>query len=467
MVSDDLKLAFKTLAAKQARYNILFDYYDGDPPLQYVSERLREVFGKREARFSQNWPAVVIDSEADRIQLNGFSVADDDETTGALNDLFEDTELITDVDDVHLAMLVTGEAFVFVWKDGDTDAVEAYYNDPRLCHVFYDPEKPREKRMAAKWWVDASRRRRINLYYPDRIEYYVSSNYAENTGSATSLYTLRAPEINPYGVVPIFHFRREKRIIKSALINVIEPADAINKLTQDMMVAAEFGAFKQRWMITNATVAQLKNAPNEIWNLPAGTDGEQPTTVGEFSATELTNYLDAMDKLAYNIAIITRTPKHYFFSQGGDPSGEALIAMEAPLNKKAQKTIDRVMPVWRQVAAFMAQLSNIEVEPRAIKPLFKRPETVQPKTAAEIREIDTRTGIPLTTALKREGWTDQEIDDMREDKVEEEMQKATGEVGAFVNGIFNSPGANDNGNGTANPVTQPAQPPAGAVAGAA
>jgi SPP1 family phage portal protein len=456
-VTADLKLAYETLKAKKLRYDILFNYYDGNPPMQYVSDRLREVFGNREARFSQNWPAVVIDSEADRIQMNGFSVGEDDELTDTLTGLFEDTELISDVDDVTLATLVTGEAFVFVWQ-GENNEIEGYYNDPRLCHVFYDQERPREKRMAAKWWVDGNQKRRINLYYPDRIEYYISVNKAENTDNAVGMYALQPAAANPFNEIPIFHFRRERRTIKSALVNVIEPADAINKLTQDMMVAAEFGAFKQRYVITSATITQLKNAPNEIWSLPAADMDGQPTMAGEFSATELNNYLEAMDKLAYNIAIITRTPKHFFMGQGGDPSGEALIAMEAPLNKKAQKTIDRMTPVWRQVAVFMLKLKGVDVDPKTIKPLFERPETVQPKTAAEIREIDVRTGIPLSTSLKREGWTEKEVAEMEDDRKDEAEMKARSETRAFVGNIFSQNGANSNGNGT--------QPPSSAQPGA-
>ena len=41
--------------------------------------------------------------------------------------------------------------------------------------------------------------------------------------------------------------------------------NAINKLVTDLMVAAEYGAFMQRWIISNADTSSLKNAPNEIW----------------------------------------------------------------------------------------------------------------------------------------------------------------------------------------------------------
>jgi hypothetical protein len=208
-------------------------------------------------------------------------------------------------------------------------------------------------------------------------------------------------------------------------------------LFQDMMVAAEFGAFKQRYAITHADISALKNSPNIIWNIPAG-DGEgEATQVGEFTPTDLDNYLKAMDHIANDIARISKTPKHYMFSQGGDPSGEALIAMEAPLNKKVTGTIDRLKPVWAQVAAFLLQLDGTDgITPKDITPLFDEPATVQPRTAAEIREINVRTGIPLVNTLRREGWTEQEIQQLLDDKRMEAEMRSEAEINNFVNGTF-------------------------------
>lgn len=455
-VSDDLKLAYTTLAAKQAWIDLMFSYFDGFPPMKYVTDRLYDIFGHREARFSQNWAAVVVNAEAERIQLNGFTVGEDDALSETLNGLFEDTQLLEDADDVTIATLVAGEAFVFAWKD-EGGEVEAYTHDPRLCHMFYDPERPHVKRMAAKWWVDANGKRRINLYYPERIEYYISSNKAQNTGNANSMSAFQPPATNPYKQIPIFHFRREKRLIKSVLANVIELIDAINKLTQDMMVAGEFGAFRQRYAITNADIGPLKNAPNEIWNLPAGDGDGQGTSVGEFSPTDLINYLNAMDKLANIIAIIERIPKHYILSQGGDPSGEALIAMEAPLNKKTQKTIDRISPTWRDVAAFMLELNSTPAaNPKDITPLFDRPETVQPRTTAEIRQINVSAGIPLVTTLRNEGWTQEELDQLDADIAENEETKSRAETASFVRAAFTIPEVTSNGVTPAQPVAVPA-----------
>lgn len=413
----DLDRAFATLKAKTELYTKLWDYYDGDHPLVYAAERLREVFQFRESRFSENWAAVVVDSELERIHLETFAIGTDAAAADTLNDLFAETELSLDADDVHKAALVTGEAYVIAWKDDETDAVEAYYHDPRMTHVFYDPEHPRHKRFAAKWWIgEDDEKRYLNLYYPDRIEYYISAQKATSVSSGRGLKERQPSEDNPFGVVPVFHFRTDRRAVTSRLKNVIEPQDALNKLLADMMVSAEFGAFRQRWAIGNSDTSALKNAPNEIWRIPAADGVEQPVSVGEFNATDLTNYLNAIDRMSSAIGVITRTPKHFFFSQGGDPSGEALIAMEAPLNKKAQKAIDHFIPEWRRLGVFLLQLTGVEVRERDVEPLFDRPETVQPRTDAEIRQMDVSSGIPLVTVLRRQGWTEAELEQLEADR---------------------------------------------------
>ena len=236
------------------------------------------------------------------------------------------------------------------------------------------------------------------------MEYYSTAKPVDRVDSWKAFQPAEeATAPNPFGVIPVFHLRRERRAIKSELTDAIPLQDAINKLLNDMMVAAEFGAFRQRWVISTANVDALRNAPNEIWNLPAGTGGEQGTSVGEFSQTDLSVYLAAIDKLAMSMAIITRTPKYYMYAQGGDPSGEALITMEAPLVRKCQRYIERFTTPWRKIAAFLLQLDGVTVDPDDILPVFDSTETVQPRTEAEIREIGVRTGVPLITLLREEG----------------------------------------------------------------
>ena len=413
-MASDLERAYKALDAKSSSYQDYFDYYDGDQPVLYTVSRLEEIFKGLDAVFTENWCAVVVDSVKDRINLE--SIITPEGTEAEWEALWSESQLGLESDDVHESALIAGEAFVLVWPD-ENKTVQAYFNDPRLVHVFYDPENPRRPRFGAKWWIDDDELLRMTLYYPDRLEYYRSKNKAENVNDYKALYPMDPPSLkNPYGEIPVFHFRTAQRKAKSDLKNVVPIQNGINKLLADMMVAAEYGAFKQRFIISNTEIqGKLKNAPNEIWDLPAGDGIGQQTQAGQFDATPLDNYLKAIENLSTAVSSITRTPKHYFFSIGSNLSGEALTAMEAPLNKKAQDRIDRFVPVWQSVARFMLKVSGNEVNEAEIRPVFEDPESVQPFTEAQAIQMLTAAGMPLISAVRHLGWKDQEIERLEQD----------------------------------------------------
>jgi hypothetical protein len=193
-----------------------------------------------------------------------------------------------------------------------------------------------------------------------------------------------------------------------------------------MMVAAEFGAFPQRFVISAAGIANLKNNPNAIWDLVASEQGMQATQAGQFAATDLQNYLAAINKLSADIGIITRTPRHYFHQQGGDPSGEALIALEAPLNKKTQRLQATLAPTWRSLAAFLLRLQGQDITPQQIQVSYAPVETIQPRSAAEVRKLAVEAGLPLRTHLRRaEGWTAAEVTQMEADRAADRLADRT------------------------------------------
>jgi SPP1 family phage portal protein len=420
----DLERAFNALKAKQDGYNTLFAYYDGEQPLTYTNTRLKDIFKDLDAYFAENWCSVVVDSTRDRINLREVQVKN---ATAAKTwkEMWERSELHLESDEVHEAALVAGEAYLIAWKD-DEGQVDAYANDPRLCHIFYDAQFPRKKRFAAKWFTNDNKKIQLTLYYPDHLEYYKSRTNAENTSSWESFDAMKTARAdNPFGQIPVFHFRLAQRKTKSDLKSVIAPQNGINKLLTDMMVTAEYLAFPQRYIISNAeTQGKVRNAPNEIMDLPAGDGVGQQTQAGQFAAADLKNYLDAIDNLAGAVSSITRTPKHYFFSIGSNLSGEALIAMEAPLNKKAQDRIDRFVPVWKQVVLFMLKMAGQEVKPEEVEPVFDRPETIQPRTQAETRQMNVTAGMPLITILREEGKNEEFIRQFEKDLGAADQKKA-------------------------------------------
>lgn len=391
---NDLEKAYKALDGKQALCNALYNYYSGNQPVVYTAQRLREIFNKLNARFTENWCGVVVDAVRERIELTRLAI-ENESFQAQMAELWETSEMQLESDEVHTAALWAGESFIVAWPDED-GTPQAFYNDPRLCHVFYESDNPRRKRFAAKWWIDDDERRRLTLYYRDRLEYYISNGKADSVQTAASFVPLDEENpvaVNPYGEIPVFHFRT-RHVIQSDLKDVTPVQDAINKLLADMMVAAEYGAFPQRYVISNVEVkGQMKNAPNEVWDLPAGMEGEQPTQAGQFGAVDLKQYLDAIAHLVSDVSAITRTPHHYFFNSSQPPSGEALIVMESGLNKKTLDRINRFIPTWRRVGQFMLLLAGTKIDAQDIMPEFEEVATVQPRSDAEIDKMHRETAL--------------------------------------------------------------------------
>jgi hypothetical protein len=355
--------------------------------------------------------AVVCDSLLERISLEGFKLEDEAAST-TIADLWDSLDLSLDSDDIARDVAVTSEAFLLVEQTED-GKVRAFANQPHLCCAMYREDDPREMELAAKWW-ESGEVTYLTLYYPDRLEHYVAKQKRADISEAKAFSPdpENDEEVNPYGRIPLFHFQRDRQSNYGELQNVMPLQNALNKLFADMMVSAEFGAAPQRYAIMAAgtDASGLKNGPNKVWRIPYdASEGGQRPEVGQFSATQLSNFLDAIDHIASKIAVITRTPKHYLMQQG-DVSGEALIAMEAPLTRKAAKYTERLGVTWRQAAQFILSLSGFNVEVNDIEPIWEDVRTVQPLTEAQIRETNMKAGIPIEVQLDREGWTDEELD---------------------------------------------------------
>ena len=439
---NDLVKAFKAIKTKRPKLDLLESYVEGGQPLRYSTERLEEAFRDIRARFEINWCSVIVSTTLDRLQLTGFDVGNskgkgglltwiknifrkkpvDKATAQAANDMldaiFDELHIDLEADKAHKAALSMESAFVIVWKTTEGD-MQVYFNDPRLIHIFYESDNPRKKRYAAKWFRRDDDRHEITLYYIDKIEHWASKSTREDIGNPND-FGLESTEPNTFGIIPVFELKTEGEIVK-----VTSLQDAINKTFADMMVSNEFGSWAQRWVIANADPGDLKNGPNQIWWIPSGDGVGQSASVGQFTSTPPGGFLDSMDKLASYMFTITRTPKHYLINTGANISGEALLAMEAPLTKKVERHQNKFEAGWQDIGAFMLHLMGVEVLPSAITTTWKRVESIQPLTEAQTMQTAVNTGIPLETFLRRQGWTEVEIQELRDDQKREQTARRT------------------------------------------
>ena len=402
----DLKLAYEALAKQSQSARSYQKYYLGDQPLMYTHERLRQVFDRSTVNFVQNWCAVVVDTTCDRMVLKGWDNPDI-ATKKSLEAVWRVQNIQTLSRQVHKDAVVTGNGYLMLdYVDGEA---RVFYNTPSQVIAIYESDDPLVMRMGCKvFYESAADLSHLNLYYPDRIEKYEQAGRSNSENG----FTLSEVIPNGFGRVPIIHFH-----CQSDLPNVIPLQDAINKTFSDMMVVAEFNAFPQRWMITNADVSSLTASPQSIMRIPKGAMDEENTSVGEFGVADLAMYLDSIDKLTNTIATISRTPKHYFTNIGANISGEALTVMETPLVKKVKQLEETFDERWIEVA-------NILYPADATVCVWDRVETEQISTQSNAMKTLKDMGVPLVTILRRFGWAEDEVEQMLADLEEEKTKKA-------------------------------------------
>ena len=117
---------------------------------------------------------------------------------------------------------------------------------------------------------------------------------------------------------------------------------------------------------------------------------------------------------------------------GGDPSGEALITMEAPLAKKVKKRQAVLGVEWQNFAAFLLILDgNDSVKKSDITLSWEPIETILPSSSASTTQTEINSGIPLVTSLRRKGWSTQDIkqliDDMNDKSIQTSKQSLEAE----------------------------------------
>lgn len=370
------------------------NYYENDQELVFATDEFKAAFGTQFASFRDNWCEVVIDAVTERLDLEKIGLRDDDgktpndELSEAVWDIFLLNEFESIQTDLYNHSLVEGTAYIVVWPDPELGA-RIDVNPAQFMRVTYDPDDVRKPKRAIKRWITEEGETRLTLYMPDYIYKYKLANISgneiidplDNVPTDDVGWMPRRPEEtgdpgwplpNPFGVVPVVEF--SNRTGKSEISNVVPIQDLLNVTMVNMAVAAEFGAFRQRFIVSSnkEPAGGWKNSPGYVWHLQPEVDIEGrplPTQVGSLEESSPQSYIAVVEMLLQHIASITRTPHHMFLqtskggSRGDAPSGEALRVAETGLVKKIGSLHRTWSLSWVRVARLVAYaLNNFEGE---------------------------------------------------------------------------------------------------------
>src|SRR5262249_47132019 len=134
--------------------------------------------------FALNLCPAICDAVKDKLRITafgvqsaGFSPSGERDKSRTLNDeigrIWQRNRMGVRAGEVHKEALKSGDAYLIVWPDADGKAA-LYPNRASSCVAFYDDETPGKVLWAAKYWQTHDKRARLNLFYPDRIEKYIS-----------------------------------------------------------------------------------------------------------------------------------------------------------------------------------------------------------------------------------------------------------------------------------------------------
>jgi len=346
------------------------DYFAGRQKMTFASSAFREAFGQMLAAVSDNWIPLVIGASTERLKPQGFRFGKDAQGDDEAWRIWQENQLDADGSLAFTEAAKHGESYLLVWpeeemrprgvfgrffsKRSETVVPRITVEHPSQMIVARAGGDRRRRTAALKRWREDTGEVCATLYLPDEIHFFKKG---ENG------WVVRRPAgKNKLGVVPVVPLVNEPQMLpcrvptalealphnvnqyahvglgRSDMVDIVSTVDQINKLLADMMVSSEVAAFKQRWATglevpideeTNKPQEPFKAAVDRLW---IG-DGEN-VRFGEFQATDLSNYLGAIEQRIQSLAARTRTPPHYLLGQITNVSGDALKAAEAGLASK-------------------------------------------------------------------------------------------------------------------------------------
>jgi hypothetical protein len=412
LATDDIAWALNTLASKKFEHQLYHAYLRGEHRLTYATKDYREAFKLLLEGLRCNVCPAVVSALTDRLDIKDFTV--NGTTDQASWDTWEQARMAAVANRTHKEAIACGDAFINVWPDVKGIAQPYVHSVLEVCHRV-DPERRNIITLAAKLWRDG-KRYRLTLYYPDRLERYVTkSDIQSGTTLMPSSFTFYTGDTsgyeveNTYNRVPMFHFAFDSDTYgrgNAELRDVIPVQDALNKALADQVVAEEFAAFPQRYMmgVELDDDAQVLAGIQRILSVAA-----PDAKAGSFPATDLKQYQTVIEGYYQALCVMKGIPPHYFHMGGDFPSGEALRTAEARLVKRVIDTQLDFGDVWAQVVAFMQQVNTGRLVDNVVTTWMSAQSRAETEEITNIATKVKDLGVTVEQGQRELGYTDMQI----------------------------------------------------------
>lgn len=465
----DLMEGLQVLANSMPDYHRAEMYYEATNPEFFASIRLRRALERTGITFRFNMAKTPVDVMADRLEINAIQVTEDDQADQILQRIWERNLMELESTNIHRRAGEFGDAYLIVWPETDAPEtedsaetededraeqaldfqnVDVFYNSPKTTRVVYDVENPTRKKYAIKKWTlpaqlgtKSKPPTRVNLYYPDRIEKYVTTPNSKGN-SRRDWIQFRDdddeewPAPNPFGEIPVFHFRTGTPYGDPEHRAAYGPQDAINKLIITHAATIDYYGFPQRYLLANPDKGSdeladfdtsddinrfedtghdstLRAGPGEVWWL----NGVRQA--GQFDPPDPQVFLAPLDVYIRMMAQVTSTPLHYFDPQTYSrlpPSGESIRAAEVPLLKKVRRRQITYGRGWTESMRFALKVATWEsdsgvLDDAKITIRWTPSAVIDDLTGWQTMKVKQDLGVPNRQLLMEAGYEEEQVEE--------------------------------------------------------
>ena len=324
---DDLSRRLFTSYPDDQRFD---RYYEGTQRLTHIGLAVPPELRKFETVL--NWCRTVVDSVSDRMRMKAFYLPGEDRASEALRESWDYNNLDSESIAHHQEMLILGRGFV---------SVGANEEDPEFPLI--QVENPRELA------VDIDHRhRRLRA----AVRVMPSENDAPGTPSNAVLYlpdsTMRLKrhqgrwvvedrDDHGLGRVPLVMFLNRRRVGQwtgvSEMVDAIPLVDAAARSLTNLQLAGETHSVPQKYVLgmSKGDFVDADGKPIPAWEAyfnAIWANQNKDAKVGQFAASDLSNFHNTVDHYASKLAGLYGLPARYVGITSVNPAAEGAIRAE-------------------------------------------------------------------------------------------------------------------------------------------
>ena len=324
---DDLSRRLFTSYGDDQRFD---RYYEGTQRLTHIGLAVPPELRKFET--VANWCRTVVDSVSDRMRMKAFYLPGEDRASEALRESWDYNNLDSESIAHHQEMLILGRGFV---------SVGANEEDPEFPLI--QVENPRELA------VDIDHRhRRLRA----AVRVMPSENDAPGTPSNAVLYlpdsTMRLKrdqgrwvvedrDDHGLGRVPLVMFLNRRRVGQwtgvSEMVDAIPLVDAAARSLTNLQLAGETHSVPQKYVLgmSKGDFVDANGNPIPAWEAyfnAIWANQNKDAKVGQFAASDLSNFHNTVDHYASKLAGLYGLPARYVGITSVNPAAEGAIRAE-------------------------------------------------------------------------------------------------------------------------------------------